>query len=105
MPFTGKEDHFISIEEAQKLVSNYQSKIKESDIKAYYVGKDSLQKVLQQDGCVGVRIYFGEDEEGKLQLVIVGVNSEEKDLDEGYVLERFWPCPPYCNKESKLMQK
>lgn len=104
MQFTGKEDHQISLEEAIKLVKNFKNKVGEEVVKAHFIGKEAILKVLDQENCVGVRIYYAENDEGKPELVVVGVNENGKDLVEGLILERTWPCPPYCDGESKLIQ-
>lgn len=101
MAFTGKEEHQISLEEARKLIQNYKSKQKEGEIHAHYFGKEAIYKLLDQEGCVGIRIYYASKEDGTPELVIVGVNEEGKDL-ENIILERGWPCPPYCDGESKI---
>lgn len=100
MAFTGKEDHLITLEEAIKLIQNYKNTGQE--IKAHYFGKESLQKLLEQEGCVGIRIYYAAQEDGTPEIVIVGVNEEGLDLTNGLILERSWPCPPYCDGKSKL---
>lgn len=102
--FTGKENHQITLEEAKKLISNYQKKLRGDEVKALYVGKEALQKLLEQENCVGARIYFAETEEGKPELVFVGVTSEGKDLTSGIILERDLPCPPYCDDSSELIK-
>ncbi|MCX8056758.1 MAG: hypothetical protein N3F03_03995 [Ignavibacteria bacterium] len=101
MAFTGKEEHQISLEEAIKLIQNFRSKQKGEGIKAHYFGKEALMKLLEQEGCVGLRIYYASQEDGTPELVIVGVNEEGKDLV-GMVLDRSWFCPPYCDGESML---
>ncbi len=103
--FTGKEEHIISLEEAQKLISNFQSKLKGDEVRAHYVGKEALQKLLDQENCVGVRIYYAETDDGKPELVFVGVTENGEDLTNGLILERVWPCPPYCWSDSELNKK
>ncbi len=102
MAFTGKEDHHISLEEAIKLISNFRNSQKDFSIKAHYFGKEALEKLLGQEGCVGIRIYYAQNEDGKPELVIVGVNEEGQDLENGTILNRGLPCPPWCLEESKL---
>lgn len=96
MAFTGEEEHTVSFEEAKELKDNYQESMSPGDILAFYYGKTFLLSVLNQEGCVGIRIYNGRKEDGKLELVIVGVNSDGEDLKEGILGNRSAPCPPYC---------
>ncbi len=102
--FTGKEEHIISLEEAKKLVSNFQANLKGDEVRAHYVGKEALLKLLNQENCVGVRIYYARTDDGKPELVLVGVTEEGMDLTNGIILERIIPCPPYCPSDSELNQ-
>lgn len=102
MVFNGKEEHQITLDEAIKLIQNYKNKQSGNEIKAHYFGKDALVKLLEQDGCVGIRIYYAAQDDGTPELILVGVNENGKDLTSGVILERNWPCPPYCDGESKL---
>jgi len=101
MAFTGNEDHSISYEEASKMTQNYQSRQSGKYIKGHYFGKNALLKILDQEGCVGIRCYYGE-EEGKEVLVLVGVDADENDLIKGAIAERGYPCPPYCGDSNDL---
>lgn len=103
--FSGKEEHNISLEEAKKLTTNFQSKLKGDEVRAHYVGKEALQKLLDQENCIGVRIYYAETDDGKPELVLVGVTENGEDLTNGLLLERTLPCPPYCWFESELNLK
>ena len=96
MAFTGNEEHTISFEEAKELKDNYQKSMSPGDILAFYYGKTFLLSVLNQEGCVGIRVYNGRKEDGKLELVIVGVKTDGNDLTEGIMGNRSVPCPPYC---------
>ena len=96
MAFTGNEEHTVTLEEAKELIANYQESEGAEDILACYFGKTFLLSVLNQEGCVGIRIYNGRKEDGKLEFVIVGVDSDGEDLKEGILGNRSAPCPPYC---------
>ncbi len=102
MAFTGKEEHQITLEEAIKLINNFRSQQTSLSIKAHYLGKEALLKLLEQEGCVGIRIYYAAQDDGTPELVIVGVDEEGTDLTKGNILERVWPCPPYCDGKSEL---
>lgn len=102
MAFTGKEEHQITLEEAKKLIQNYKNKQTGEEIKAHYFGKEALLKLLDQVGCVGIRIYYAAKDDETPELLIVGVNEEGSDLSNGVILERSWPCPPYCDGKSEL---
>jgi hypothetical protein len=48
----------------------------------YYLGRNIIDKILAQPGCVGMRFYYGLNAEGKKTLVYVGMDADGKDLVE-----------------------
>jgi hypothetical protein len=95
MSFTGNEDHSISLQDAVALTSRYQQR-NPNAVKAEFFGRDAIKAILDQEGCVGIRIYYGLDENGKNHLVLVGADADENDLHEGVLAERAQQCPPIC---------
>ncbi len=102
MSFTGNEDHSISLIDASALTANYRNTHSASAIKGFFYGKTAISDILAQDDCVGIRIYFGEDDEGNPQLVICGADANEDDLDQGILAELGKPCPPRCGITNTL---
>ena len=62
-----------------QFISSYQ-KANPSDIASYFVGRNILDQVLAQPGCVGMRFYNAYNEAGKKTLVYVGVTAEGNDM-------------------------
>ena len=93
MSFTGNENHSISLLAASELTANYRTN-HPSAVKGFYFSQSAIQAILDQSDCVGIRIYFGEDELENPQLVICGVKANEDDLDEGLLAEFGIACPP-----------
>lgn len=104
MEFTGNEENQITKEEAAVLTKRYREQMKDGDRKGGYISKDSIVSVLEQDGCVGIRYYYGLNEEEQQELVIVGVNSSTNDIidDEAVCLDRCIPCPDVCGENNIL---
>jgi len=100
--WTGKEKHSISLKQAAVITARYRKKIKAGEIKGLYYGRAALEKLLKQKGCVGLRAYFGQKDNGGTTLVMVGVNTGGQDLTDGVILEFGHPCPPYCNGPNLL---
>ncbi len=94
MAFTGTEDHDISYEDAEKLIDNYTSS-HPNEIRAHFFGRDIIEKILKQNGCVGIRIYYAQKDDGTPNLVLIGTDANQKDITQT-VGELGWPCPPYC---------
>lgn len=115
MSFKGNEGGPISRETAKSWIKNYQ--VSESAInpekeitRAHFFGKEKILKLLNEDGCVGIRIYYGKDEKGGQKLLLVGVKKDMDDIapthmdraseDGPMILDLSFPCPPYCPKNS-----
>ncbi|MES2140924.1 MAG: hypothetical protein V4511_14550 [Bacteroidota bacterium] len=101
MSFTGKENHAITLEEAAVWTSNYRA-ANAGATKGHFYGKDAIQAIINQTGCVGIRIYYAIDNYGAKQLIIVGANTSENDLYTGLLAERSIPCPTRCGVTNPL---
>ena len=72
--------------------------------------KELVQTVLNQDGCTGLRIYMGMDEEQGVKLILIGVDAEDRDMlpsdaeleDNGGILDNGMRCPDICPPSSSL---
>jgi hypothetical protein len=103
MNFTGQEDHSISLNDAANFTSNYRNSVITAPyIYGAYFGKSAIQAILNQTGCVGIRIYNAKKTDGSLNYVIVGVNSNGDDMEDNDLAEHGIGCPPFCSAQSKL---
>ncbi len=102
--YTGDEDHSISLEEAAKMTSRYRAQNPE-DPYAWYVGAKAIEKILAQEGCVGIRIYGGINTTGQVSPVLVGILPSGADLEKGEIAERSPPCPPCLQLPGLLNQQ
>ena len=95
MSFTGNENHAISLQAASELTKNHRDNHPNS-INGFYYSKSAIEGILNQSGCVGIRIYYGEDNSTPpVQcLVISGVKSNEDDICYGLLAEFGKPTPP-----------
>ncbi len=97
-PNSGAE---ISLADAQKLIQNFQAKFP-GEIKASFYGVDTLNLILNQEDCVGIRFYYGYDSEAKkLAAVLIGVDAEGKDIT-AVVVDKGTDCPSECDSSSPL---
>lgn len=46
----------------------------------YHLGRNIIEKILSQPGCVGIRFYYGLNEKGQKTLVYVGMDADGKDI-------------------------
>ncbi len=100
--YTGRENHVISLDKARRLTEAYQNAAKTGDMVGAYLGKDIFQKILNQQECVGIRIYNAVSESGSPTFVIVGVDGNGNDIIGGPIGDEVKPCPPYCPRPGGL---
>lgn len=101
MAFTGNEDHDITLSEAADMTANYRNDHPGETI-AHYFGKTAITDIFDQNDCVGMRVYYGLDDTGKKQLIVVGVDASGNDLYTGKLAERSFLCPPDCSAVNPL---
>lgn len=102
MAFTGLEDHSITLAEAAALTANYRASVPTGSTLGHYFGGDAISAILAQEGCVGVRIYYGLKDDGTEQLIIVGVDAYENDMTSGLLAEKSILCPNQCGSANVL---
>ena len=96
------KSHVIGLAEAKDLVFRHRADHPDQP-RAGLFHRASLDTLLAQAGCVGARIYRGKSTDERRHFVLVGVNGEGFDLVDGVVMEREYPCPPYCDIESPFV--
>lgn len=47
---------------------------------SYHLGRNIIELILAQPGCVGMRFYYGYNNEGQKTLVYVGIDADGNDL-------------------------
>jgi hypothetical protein len=102
MAYNGNEGAQITLIEASRMTKKYRDSAGLDATISHYVGRNNLEAILAQTDCVGIRTYYALDEEGKKQLVFVGVNSQENDLYDGILVDKSIICPPFCPRKNPL---
>jgi hypothetical protein len=97
MAFNGDEGTVVSLNDASRWTGNFRKAFPSDEIIAHFVGKDKLNMILEQDDCMGIRFYYGIGDDGKKNLIAVGATSDQNDMVDGIILERFLPCKPACS--------
>lgn len=100
MPFTGNEDCTVSLTDAAALNANFRNNFRNQPLGVYFSQK-TLREVLNQDDCVGIRFYFGADEDNKLTITFAGVLANEDDILE-IIGDNGIKCPPHCGAKNDL---
>ncbi len=102
MSFNGTEGSFVTLREASDWTANYRATISSGEIIAHFFGAEKIKDLLDQTNCVGIRIYYGIDENGKKNLILVGAKANEDDMTSGLILDRSISCPAFCGNSNGL---
>lgn len=101
MSFNGTEGAPIALTTASQWTANYRATIAPGEIIARYMGKDAIEKILSQEGCMGIRIYYAIEDDGVKNLVFVGADANENDMLD-MVYNFTLPCPNRCSDANPL---
>lgn len=104
--FNGSEGDPIPLDMANRWIARFKN-ASPSGTQAHFFGHEIIQEILAQDGCTGIRIYYGIDDSGNRQLMLVGATSDGSNIipsetfrtqDGGGIIgDASFPCPTYCN--------
>lgn len=100
MAFDGTEGGEITLSSGAAMTKEFRLRNPNS-IKARFFGKDIINEILSQEGCMGIRLYCALDEDGNNQLVMVGADSDENDMTD-LVADLSHPCPDTCSNPNPL---
>lgn len=85
----------ISLKEAQTLISAFRKKYP-NEIHSLFAGSTIIKRILDQEGCIGIRIYNGYNEkEQRLNSVLIGVDEQGEDI-RAIIADDMRPCPSTC---------
>lgn len=102
MSFNGSEGAFISLEEGAAMTANYRNTIQSGEVIGLYYGKEIIEKILEQPGCVGMRFYFAINQKSEKTLVLVGTDANQNDIVDGLIADWGSPCPSFCSISNSL---
>jgi hypothetical protein len=99
----------IGYEAGAKMIKAYYDQ-NQDDVLAHFMGRNVIENILAQPGCVGIRMFHAQNELGIRQLVLVGVDNKGNNIlqfntigengemlkKKGIVADRSRLCPPYC---------
>jgi len=70
----------ISHETGAEFIKAYEEAYPGENRGYYQIGRNIIDKILAQPGCVGMRFYYGLNEAGQKTLVYVGLDAEGKEI-------------------------
>jgi hypothetical protein len=100
--FTGQEDHHITLSDAATLTFNFRMQAGPDAVLGGFFGKQAVIAILSQEAAVGLRYYYGLDDQGQPHLVLVGVDKNGDDMQHGLLAQRAISCPPCCARANEL---
>lgn len=100
MAFNGSEGGVIPLQVAADMTAKYRHDNPKETL-AHFFGRDIIERILAQDGCLGIRIYYGLNDIGEKQLILVGADGDENDMT-GLVADLSFPCPLTCSNPNAL---
>lgn len=100
MSFNGTEGEAISLETGATYTKNYRDENPDG-VQSAFFGRDLLEALLAQPGSMGIRIYYGLNEDGIQELVLVSADADEND-DLNLIVDKSHKCPPRCPKKNAL---
>lgn len=100
MAFNGTEGEEITLANASSMTKKYRHDYPNQTL-GHFFGKEIIERILDQSDAMGIRVYYGIDEDGKKQLILVGVDADENDLT-NLVADVSFPCPDACSVPNAL---
>lgn len=100
MSFDKNAGGTIPLAEGATMTAAYRTKYP-TQVKANYLGAEWYTKLLNQEGCVGIRIFHAVNSEGEMDVVLVGVDENGDDMLD-MVVDRSRPCPNLCGAVNVL---
>jgi hypothetical protein len=104
MSFTKDDGQYITLQDASSWTSNYRNSSSYNGIKAIFYGKAKIAGIVNQTGCVGVRVYYAIDTTDTPVMVLIGVDANGNDIESTMILERGIICPPNCGGGGGTLQ-
>jgi hypothetical protein len=84
------------------MTKRYRNTIQTGEVIGVFMGQEKIKQILAQNDCFGIRFYFGIDDEGAQNLVLVGADEDENDLSDGLIADQLKKCPPNCSSLNPL---
>lgn len=108
--YDGSEGGMITKSVAKANIENYKQSatfITHNGIRGFLFGKDKIEEILQQNDCLGIRVYYGYERDInnslKPQLIMVGTDVNGDDMTAGgKILDMGRPCPQNCPQNNAI---
>lgn len=85
---------FITEKQAQDLVNTYEKNAAPTQLRRSRFSREYIDAILAQDGCEGLIVYMGQNEDGSYSNVIAGYKGSQRIA--GEQLGADAACPKDC---------
>jgi hypothetical protein len=110
---TTNNNHEISLQQAIDMTTLYRANRPSNFPICETFEKEAINKLLAEDGCAYLRIYYGMKENKEVDAILVAANASEEDIlppastaaataGDGVILEDGYRCPQACPPPSPL---
>lgn len=100
MAFDGTEGDAITLAAGATMTGRFRTNYP-NHVRGRFFGRDLLLQILNQSGCKGIRMYFAQDSNNVLELVIVGADANENDMCD-LIGDVSCACPNRCGTKNNL---
>ena len=97
-PYSSANPHIISEEQAAEYIQRFSGQYPGLNTQSFYT-KRALYKILAQPSVQSVRYYFGQDENKRPELVMVGADENDNDAVAGNIIKSSPASLLYSQKE------
>ena len=101
MPLPTKYNQITTLADAGKYARNFRQANPSASRSAGFF-KEYVEQVIDQAGCVAMRCYYVQKDDGSPAVVLVGVDADGNDMTGGVLAELPWLCPPWCPATNPL---
>lgn len=105
----GNEGKMVTRAEARQMMTNYRNSnafAANDNKEAILFGKNHINSLLGQGGCVGIRIYYGKSgitNSDEPHMILVGTDVNGNDMT-SMILDTGLPCPNDCSSASTRLR-
>lgn len=100
MAFNGTEGDPISLSAAAVMTARFRTNYP-NHARGRFFGKDLLLQIINQTNCKGIRMYFAQDANNVMEIVIVGADGNENDMLD-LIGDVSCGCPSRCGNKNSL---
>src|SRR5215471_4000639 len=94
----------IPLNDAKRYVQSFRNRfVNEASFKkAILFDASDVSAILSQQGCTGLRVYFGINDSNNMTAILVGVDATGTDMI-AVLKDVGSPCPPTCSTHDKTL--